>query len=148
MNAQDRAAAVRQVQEDSNAFARSLVNGREPNMTYAREFVEHQVAVTKSLNKPRETDLKTVVRKLREDSETFSRSLEVLPNPNRTDASQPRKKRWAARVRTGCVTCRFVLSFLLHGILHILLSALMLSSHLSARLLRSHRRDCEAFHIN
>ncbi|KAJ6786772.1 hypothetical protein PWT90_10924 [Aphanocladium album] len=55
---------------------------------------------------PSDTDLKTVVRKLREDSELFSKTLETLPNPNRTDASQPRKKRWAARVKTGCVTCR------------------------------------------
>lgn len=59
---------------------------------------------------PRETDLKTVVRKLREDSDLFNQTLDALPSPNRTDASQPRKKRWTARVKTGCVTCRFVCS--------------------------------------
>lgn len=60
------------------------------------------------LRAPRETDLKTVVRKLREDSDLFSQTLDALPSPNRADASQPRKKRWTARVKTGCVTCRFV----------------------------------------
>ncbi|OAA69230.1 C6 finger domain protein [Akanthomyces lecanii RCEF 1005] len=58
------------------------------------------------LRAPRETDLKTVVRKLREDSDLFSQTLDALPSPNRADASQPRKKRWTARVKTGCVTCR------------------------------------------
>lgn len=83
------------------------MEGRAGFRELPHEMLANSV-VSFTLSAPTDTDLKTVVRKLREDSEHFSQTLETLPNPNRSDASQPRKKRWAARVKTGCVTCRYV----------------------------------------
>lgn len=55
-----------------------------------------------------EVNLATLVKRLHEKATTIRHSLAEIPPVNPLDSSQPRKKAWFTRSRTGCLACRCV----------------------------------------